>query len=291
MVGEGMDLTRHAGFFLEFYEDELDLDLEVNPSKRFLKELKDVVYSKEWFSKLSEQQLNEPLYLMFRDIARPGTKGTFNGRNIRVDITIIPARQLDSEPVKTLGHFHPISELGKPFPEIYQVLWGKALFLEFAPAIKDEVQDFTKIDQVNLWEAKTDNFVNLQAGGHITINPSKSRPLILLNLVYSRFKSIYDPIVQMKGAPYYYVEVDGELKFIKNSNYKKVPQITNMELPEDLGPLKQGRPIYKDFLNDPKFFNFLVGKPDKEPEKKEEEKEPAEQSPQEETQASEDKPN
>ena len=264
----GMDLTNHAGFFLEYYEDEVDLDLEVNPSKRLLKDLKDVLYDQEWFSRLSEAELEKPLYFMFRDIARPGTKGSFNSRNVRVDITIIPARSLGSEPVKTLGHFHPLSEIGKPYPEIYQVLWGKAVFLEFAPHIKDEVQDFRKIEQVNIWELKTDNFVVLEAGGHVTFNPSKTRPLILLNLVYSKFKSIYDPIIQMKGAPYYYISADGELKFVKNSNYSKIPEIKKPALPETFGPLRQGRPIYKSFLEDPKFFSIMVGQPEKKEEKK-----------------------
>jgi glucose-6-phosphate isomerase len=200
---------------------------------------------------------------MFRNIARPGTKGTFNSHNVRVDITAIPARQLGVEPVRTLGHFHPISEIGKPFPEIYQVLWGKALFLEFAPKIKDDQQDFNRIEKVNVWEAKTDNFVVISGGGHITINPSKSRPLIILNLVYSRFNSIYDPLLQMKGAPYFFVNIDKEMKFMKNKNYKKVAPIKPQELLETYGPLKQGKAIYKSFLDDPKFFNFLAGKPEK----------------------------
>lgn len=258
-----MDLTSHAGFFLEFYEDETDLDLEVNPSKRILSDLKDVIYDKAWFSKLSEQQLTKPIYLMYRNIARPGTKGIFNVHEVRADITIIPPLMMGAEPVKTVGHFHPLAENGKPFPEIYQVLWGKAVFLEFGPKITGTQQDFTNIEKVNVWEAGLDEFVVLEAGGHVTINPSNTKPLVLLNLVYSRFNSIYDPVKEKAGGPYYYINKEKELVFIKNPAYKNVPEITRPALPAEFGPLKQGKPIYKLFLEDPGFFSVLSGKPPK----------------------------
>ncbi len=256
-----MDLTSHAGFFLEFYEDELDLDLEVSPSKRLLRDLKDVVFDKEWFSKLSDAQLDKPAYFMFRNIARPGTKGIFNSHEVRVDITIIPPIWLGREPVKTVGHFHPLSELGKPFPEVYQVVWGKAIFLEFGPKIVGTEQDFTNIDKVNVWEAGLDEFVVLEAGGHVTINPSNTKPLVMLNLVHSKFNSIYEPVAQKGGGPYFYVNKDKELLFVKNPAYKNLPEINRPQLPAEFGPLKQGKPIYKSFLEDPGFFAVLAGEP------------------------------
>ena len=256
-----MDLTSHAGFFLEYYEDETDLDLEVNPSKRLLSDLKDVIYDKAWFSKLTETQLTKPIYLMFRNIARPGTKGMFITHDVRVDITIIPPMSLGVEPVKTLGHFHPLAENGKPFPEIYQVLWGKAIFLEFAPKINGTEQDFTAIDKVNVWEAGLDEFVVLEAGGHITINPSNTKPLVMLNLVYSKFNSLYEPVAQKGGGPYFCINQDKGLSFVKNPNFKAVPEIVRPPLIPEFGPLKQGRPVYKTFQDDPGFFAVLQGKP------------------------------
>jgi hypothetical protein len=142
-------------------------------------------------------------------------------------------------------------------------LWGKAIFLEFGPKISGTEQNFTSIDRVNVWEAGLDEFVVLEAGGHITINPSNTKPLILLNLVHSKFNSIYEPVAQKSGGPYFYVNQNKEVVFVKNPAYKNLPDIVRPQLPAEFGPLKQGKPIYKSFLEDPGFFAVLAGKPPK----------------------------
>ena len=136
----------------------------------------------------------EPLYYMYRDLARsPGDRAWLGSEGIRYDITLIPARTLCGEYVKTKGHHHPPGPSGVPYPEVYEVLEGRAHFL---------LQTRTAED-VRLVEAGAGDRAIVAPGfGHVTINPGRET-LVLANIVSTRFESDYSAYEELRGAAYY----------------------------------------------------------------------------------------
>lgn len=184
------------------------------PAIRKLYDMKEVIYDENWLSKAE----NLDLYYMYRDLYL--TKKDYESikeRNLRYDITIIPACMLGQEYVKTAGHYHPSISVGIniTYPEIYGVLSGEAHYI-LQKVAADTVED------VVLIEAKQNDIVLIPPNyGHITINPS-TKTLEMANLVERNFSSIYEPIKAKRGGAYF--ELTGR-KFIKNRNYSDVPEL------------------------------------------------------------------
>ena len=193
--------------------------MEVNlkdktPDIRYLNDMKDVIYDKEWLKTAP----NLELYYMYRGLKKKG--------ELRYDITVIPAQMLGKEFTKTKGHEHVGSYL-----EIYIVLEGEAIYF-----MQKQKQDI--IEDVYAVKAKKGDVIIIPSYyAHITINPS-SQNLKMANWMAIEAKSNYDPIQKMQGACYFYTK-EG---WIKNTNYKQVPELRFEEpkksVPEDLSFLK-----------------------------------------------------
>lgn len=186
-----------------------------NPDIRYLNDMKDVLYDQEW----AKTAPNLELYYMYRGLKEE------NG--LRYDITVIPSLMLGKEYVKTKGHEH-MDNVG----EVYIVMEGEATFL-VQKREEDEIKDVFVI------KAKKDEVAIIPAGyGHFTINCS-DKELKMANWMDSEVKSDYQPILDKRGACYYYT-LDG---WIKNENYSFVPDLSFKEalkeVPQDLSFLKK----------------------------------------------------
>lgn len=184
-----------------------------NPDIRKLKDLEEVLLNKDVIKDNPEKEL----YYMYRGIKEE------NG--LRYDITVIPPFLMGEEYVKTKGHFHCSS-----YGEVYIVLKGEALFL--MQKGDDEIEDIYAV------KAKTGESIVIPSKyAHITINAS-NETLELANWVSVECASDYDPIKDKNGAGYFYTTKG----WIKNNNYKKVPEIRFEEplkdVPENLEFLK-----------------------------------------------------
>ncbi|MFP4115782.1 MAG: glucose-6-phosphate isomerase family protein [Candidatus Aenigmatarchaeota archaeon] len=182
---------------------------EVKPDTRYLYDMEEVVYDKKWL----ENAENVPLYFMYRGLYKPGDRETIVENNLRYDITVIPARMLGEEYVKTKGHYHPKAN-EMTYPELYGVLEGRAHYL---------LQKRTDggVSRTVLVEAEEGDMVIIPPGyGHITINPSKE-DLKMANWVCRDFDSIYEPILERKGGAWFELEDE----FVKNENYEDVPEL------------------------------------------------------------------
>ncbi|HOS82172.1 MAG TPA: glucose-6-phosphate isomerase family protein [Methanolinea sp.] len=173
--------------------------------------------------------LDGPAYLMFRDIARsPVDRAWLSERHLRYDVTCIPPRDLCGEFVKTKGHYHPDNPSGMGYPEVYQVLSGRAHFLL-------QRRDLGRIVLVPAGEGET---VLVPPGyGHVTINPGEG-DLVMANIVSSCFESDYRFYEENRGAAYYEL-VSGELE--KNPRYPSVPPAETRQ-PHEItpGPWRDG---------------------------------------------------
>jgi glucose-6-phosphate isomerase len=188
-------------------------------------------------------------YYMYRNV--------YASEGIRFDITVIPAGGPGPEFPKTHGHFHPDAGGGVTYPEVYQVLKGKAMFILQKNTPDQRVE-------VMLVDAKEGDVMLIPPGyGHASINNGK-QDLVLANIVYDRFESSYDDHRENKGAAYYYLR-DGEI--MQNTNYivKKNERITAEELNKrydfeckDLLEGLHGEPHRFEFLEKPE---ILFGKP------------------------------
>jgi glucose-6-phosphate isomerase len=154
-----------------------------------------------------------PLYSMYRDLARtPEDRVWLSRHSLRYDITIISSRTLCGEYAKTKGHHHPAAPSGIRFPELYQVLEGKAHYLLQTRDLSDVI----------LVQAEAGDFVLVPPSyGHVTINPGPS-DLVMANMVSSAFTSDYRDYEQLRGGAFYEMS-DGRM--IRNPAYDHVPPL------------------------------------------------------------------
>jgi glucose-6-phosphate isomerase, archaeal len=178
-------------------------------------------------------------YYMYRSV--------YISDDIRFDITVIPPAIVKGEFAKTFGHYHPGSEDGLPYPEVYQVLKGEAIFLMQKRNRSGSV-DATVV------HAKEGDVVLLPPGwGHVSINRGTGT-LVLSNLVYDRFDSRYEDFEENRGGAYYFLN-GGEV--VQNSNY--VVQRSERLAPQELNA-RYGfacKDLLSSFHANPKEFEFL----------------------------------
>ena len=170
---------------------------KIKPQIRFLNEMKNVLYDQEWFKTAP----NLELYYMYRGIKKKG--------DLRYDITVIPARMLGKEFVRTKGNRN-----SEGYQELYTVLEGEAIFL------MQKTQGEIVEDVIAIKAKPGDWAIAPPDYAEITINPSK-KVLKMGNWVSEKTKNIYEDIEKMKGACYFYTKSG----WIKNKNYKKIPKL------------------------------------------------------------------
>lgn len=180
--------------------------------------MREVCFDAEWLKAAG----NDNLYFMYRRVKQE------NGLNN--NITVIPSKMLGKEFVKTAGHVH-----AGPQQEIYTVLEGEAIFLM-------QKGDENKIEDVYAVRAKAGESAIIPSFyGHVTINPS-SQDLKTSDWSSQTTKSDYSLFKKLNGACYFYIKQNGEVKWLKNQNYKNVPELRFeeplKEVPQDLSFLK-----------------------------------------------------
>ncbi len=186
-----------------------------NPERRLLKDMREVLFDQNFVKRANP---NLVLYYMFRDIAKTAEdEKILKKLGLRYDVTLIPPKLLGVEFVKTFGHYHPKVYGNYSYPEVYQVLKGEAFFLIQKPG-----RNYGEIERVISVKAREGEIVIIPPNyGHVTINPSKDKILMLSNLVARNFSSIYEPFKKLRGASYYYLTTG----WVRNASYKKVPEI------------------------------------------------------------------
>lgn len=193
----------------------MEVDLKgLKPKIRYLDDMRGIFSDKEWV----KNSPNFELYYMYGDLEEKG--------DLKYSITVIVPKILGKEFNKTKGHTH----IGN-FQETYTVLDGRAIYL--LQKTKDET-----VEDVYAVKSKKGDSIIIPAGyGHVTINASNS-DLKTGDWRHKDCKSDYSLFEKLKGACYYYTK-EG---WIKNENYKNVPQIRFEKplksLPKDLSFLK-----------------------------------------------------
>lgn len=162
----------------------------------------------------------EILYWMYRGAGLVKDQKAISDASLRFDLTVLAPGTIGSEYVKTVGHYHP-KVPGQPwsYPEVYQVLHGKAHFLlQRGGDVTGQLEDFAVAD----FDAG-DILVIPPFYGHVTVNPSDGY-MVMANWICKDFSSSYDPIKLRKGVAYYDVEYKGQSMFMPNESYESHPK-------------------------------------------------------------------
>ncbi len=190
-------------------EENFDLE-NLNPDIRHLKDMGAVLYDKEW-QKTADPEME--LYYIYR--------GLKEKQGFRYDITVIPAKMLGKEFIKTKGHKH-----SKDYGEVYIVLKGEAIFLM-------QKTKNNKIEDVCAVKGKKGALCVIPPFyAHFTINPS-SKELKIANWLDKNCENLYQDVQTKQGACYFYT-TNG---WLKNENYKNIPPL-RFEQPQNSLPEK-----------------------------------------------------
>ncbi|MDI9643998.1 MAG: glucose-6-phosphate isomerase family protein [Candidatus Verstraetearchaeota archaeon] len=227
-----LELGHHMDLLLNGKALESDL--------RRLRDIVPVLRNKEFAAKEDPERV---LYRMYRSVtALPVHAEFFRMHSVRFDLTVMDACLLDREPNKTLGHLHPEARPGLSYPELYQVLYGRACYL------LQRFQGRRVIDFVVNEAGPGDAVLIPPNYGHVTVNIGHT-PLVMANLVSTQFSSIYGIYRELAGATYYLLD-DGSLE--PNPCYRDHPEPSRSD--EKFPVCKD---IYTDFLSCPNSFSFL----------------------------------
>lgn len=258
-----VSLSKNSGFDLSINREtnELIFGEKIqfsNPSVRMLSE------ASGFYRVPLKMEINKPLYFMYRGIALKEDLKKINDAKLRYDITVILSGTVGKEYIKTIGHLHPLSPLSNfthTFTEVYSVIYGNSLYVlqKFSHFYLLNESNFKgqMIDEVIIIEANEGDMIFIPSHyGHTTINIG-NKPLVMANILYSDFNSLYEPYQKLNGASYY-VEKDMINAPLLNQNYKNPPTpkyLTSKDFKPPL--LKGGKSLYGQFMNNLKELEFL----------------------------------
>ncbi len=252
-----IDLHRQSGLPLLWdpetkqivFEDEAAGHSAPLPNIRRRQEMSELLYDGQ------AAEIDE-LYYMYRGVALSGDVEAIRQKGLRYDITAIVPGTIGGEYVKTAGHYHPErAETGLTYPEVYEVLHGRAHYLLQRP----QPEPPGELESVILIAAKPGDKVLIPPHfGHITINPGDDY-LIMSNWVSRDFSSLYEPIREAGGGAYFELSTDEGPEFIANPGYGELPPLQRCPVtPVPELNLITGFPLYRLFQENRESFNFLL---------------------------------
>ncbi|WP_052074147.1 glucose-6-phosphate isomerase family protein, partial [Tetragenococcus muriaticus] len=159
-------------------------------------------------------------YDFYLDMGFNQYKKIFKDNDVRYDLIYMEGGTPSQEYIKTSGHFHKkIEGQDISYPEIYQVIQGKAVF------ILQKVDDWEKEDEPLVVEDCI--LVEVNAGetviippnyGHCAVNVT-DEPMIFIDLISIHSDNDYASIKQSRGMCCYILKFDDSYRVEKNENY------------------------------------------------------------------------
>ena len=218
------------------------------------------------------------LYWMFRDVRHVDDEATLQAKVplLRYDVSVynggvmsVGGQPVDGDEfVKSFGHYHPYLR-GKhvSFPEVYEVVWGKMLFVLQEP--EDVFNPSSGVRRVQIVEIDATQervlVVTPPNFGHVVILIDDG-PVVTCNWIARVFDSQYAPFRILRGGAYYIVKRGDDWTYEPNPNYGQLP------LPEvlpasalDTFDVPNDEPLYRTCLRNPDSFAFLLNPPEPPP--------------------------
>lgn len=187
-----------------------------------------------------------PLYEFFVGVAGKKDVENIAATGLRYDVIVIQPGTVSGEFKKTSGHAH----VG-PYPEIYEVLYGTAMFI-MQKGEGDSISHFAAV------VANAGERILVPPGyAHATVNIG-AVPVVFSDLVFDLCKNEYGGIQQNHGLAYYVVDRDGKPAFEKNPHYRAHAPVKELKPVEraDLHLLFDS-PLYDLLVDTPEVFAYL----------------------------------
>src|SRR4030042_4209701 len=241
-----LPISLNENDMLEFH----DPMASINPKHRTLAEMKD------YLADAKASFPGESVYDMYRSVHLPQDTEKFKNAGLRFDITVVHPGLLGREFSKTLGLFHPFKPgTAVRYPEIYEVVRGKALFL-----MQRMDDSFSQVlDCYSVEASEGQDVIFLPGYAHFLINTT-DEILITSNWSGDNFESLYEPVARYHGAAYYVFKgTDGQPEFKPNKNYASVPELKKLR-PKELSHfgLIFEQPAYLTGQKSPNMLQFLI---------------------------------
>lgn len=252
-----LDLSQKTGLPISLNDNgllEFHLPLtEIKPKERATNEMKEYLADPD----ASITNSIAP-YLMYGKVHLPADQEKFQNFGIRYDLTLFRPGLLGKEFCKSIGHFHqkkPGTNIA--FPEVYEIVQGRALFLIQKLDETDENRE--RLSEIYLIEAGEGEKVLFPPGfGHTTINASNE---ILITANWDEnTDSNYEYYKTHHGAGYYLLaDEQNNLKIVPNHSYANLPNLKKLK-PLDLPyfGLYQGKPMYQTGQNSLDMLKFII---------------------------------
>lgn len=201
----------------------------------------------------SEVSPDIPLYDFFVGVSTDEDKETFNKSKLRYDVIMVYPGKVNDEYKKTSGHMHKKNSGFKNiYPEIYEVLYGTAMFL------LQKVSDDGCVECAAAVETKAGQKILIPPGyEHATVNIGTT-PLVFSDLISIDCENEYGGVKEHGGMCYFVVEEDGKPAFRKNPKYKEVPEMQVIKpIEQQKLSLVFDKYVYDIAKKQPKAFEYL----------------------------------
>lgn len=225
-------LSSLAGFGVSLEGDSLlfPTDVVVAQTKsRTLEEMRGVLAG-------DARAAHADIYRVYRDIAPTASMQEWRDSMLRYDMTVMPAGAFIlsggiREFYRTVGHYHDTVQNGIGYPEIYEVLCGRAYWLIQKPS-----SDPSSIAENYLIEAGPGEKACVPPGfGHVMINAGPET-LVTANIVATNFPAYdYSSFERLKGGSYRLLESDDRdvIEIEVNEQYSSVPPLKKLRIRRD----------------------------------------------------------
>ncbi|MFQ6131906.1 MAG: glucose-6-phosphate isomerase family protein, partial [Armatimonadota bacterium] len=210
------------------------------------------------------------LYRMYRNMGRsdPDSRKLARVRGLRYDISVFDHGTLGDEWFKTSGHYHPplpgVEDIS--YPEVYEVMYGTAMFLlqkvDDPRAVMEPGAIPPVTDVILIVVREGERAVMPPNYGHVMINATDD-VVVTSNWVSSLFNSQYGPYAAARGAAYYVLKDGDGVALEPNPAYGDVPQCRRGRPRQDLPALgiESKTPLYTSFYYRPELWTY-VSRPD-----------------------------
>lgn len=140
-----------------------------------------------------EDRADEVAYWLYRGVHAPGDADALAERGLRFDLTVTRPGTISGELIETAGHMHSNAPDGVGYPEIYEVLHGRAAFLlQFTDPLRVVVAVCIAGERILI----------PPGASHLSINIG-AEPLVVADLVAIESQNDYGVFRERRGAALY----------------------------------------------------------------------------------------
>jgi glucose-6-phosphate isomerase len=193
----------------------------------------------------------EIAYRVYRDVRAKADAPDVATSGLRYDLTVILPGTNGREFNKTAGHRHRPRRGEQAFPEVYDVLAGRAMFvLQWDAPLRLAIVQCGPGERVLIpGEA-----------AHLSVNIG-AEPLVIANLVAAVSKNEYDEFRAHHGAAIYLQQPEdgpAEVRQVINRSYPETPTWRTIEGSRIGSFAPQDRPLYSAMIASPGEFAYLT---------------------------------